>query len=65
MLIMGSIESTGGLYLGLINLSSEVTAIAALYTSPSAKVFANGVPSKPFMISNGTRQGCPPLPADF
>lgn len=39
--------------------------IAKVYTAPQASVKINGVFSKPFRLSNGTRQGCPLSPLLF
>uniref|UniRef100_A0A8C5LIY0 Reverse transcriptase domain-containing protein n=1 Tax=Leptobrachium leishanense TaxID=445787 RepID=A0A8C5LIY0_9ANUR len=44
---------------------SFLAAINALYTSPSAQILLPGAEPIPFMISNGTRQGCPLSPALF
>lgn len=40
-------------------------AIMALYSSPSAFVYTEGMFSKPFPITNGTGQGCPLSPIIF
>lgn len=37
--------------------------ILALYSAPTAKLRINGRLSNAFSVSNGTRQGCPPIPA--
>lgn len=37
----------------------------ALYSSPYARVFTNEALSSPFLIMNGTRQGCPFSPIIF
>lgn len=42
-----------------------LNAITTLYSTPSAQVFTSGLLSKSYPITNGTRQGCPPLPSIF
>lgn len=44
---------------------SILSAIMALYSKPSAKVYMSGTISTPFTISNGMRQGCPLPPLIF
>lgn len=41
------------------------SAIMALNTKPSAKVFTSNVLSDKFRITNGTRRGCPLSPLTF
>lgn len=41
------------------------TAVLALYSHPSAKVWRSDMTSDPFATSNGTRQGCPLSPLIF
>lgn len=42
-----------------------MSAIMALHSSPSAQIYTSEMSSKPFIITNGTRQGCPLLPLIF
>lgn len=42
-----------------------ITATMALYSNPSAQVNSSGLLSKPFSITNGTRQGCLLFPSVF
>lgn len=33
--------------------------IEALYSSPTTQIWVNGILAEPFLLYNGTRQGCP------
>lgn len=43
----------------------SIFAILALYATPSAQINTTGLLSKPFAMSNTTRQGCPLSPTIF
>lgn len=42
-----------------------LNAIQALYTEPGAQLLVNGISSEDFILSRGTRQGCPLSPILF
>lgn len=41
------------------------SAIMSLYSNPTAQVYTSSLLSDPFLLSNGTRQGCPLSPIIF